>query len=192
MQDWENQIGQTNLTLQEQAQLCKELGNVYSDLLDLPDGVLSNQFLTDAENLNLLKQAANGAEWAYDALRQAAFEDIVGQARLDLADFYNEQGAFYDQYNALKTNLQQYPIGATLSLDDTQALEALANTLYNAGMTTDQIAALFETMGANVSLAVGEASKEMNDSLNYGKLRQFVVQLILFYHYLPICSLLIL
>ena len=165
MQDWEKQLNQTNLTLQEQAQLCEELGNVYADLLDVPDNVLSDEFLTSADNLNLLKQAANGAEWAYDALRQAAFEDIIGHAGLDLADFYNEQGAFYDQYNSLKTNLEQYPIGATLSLDDTQALQALANMLYNAGMTTDQIAGLFETMGANVSLAVGTASDEMNDSL---------------------------
>jgi hypothetical protein len=46
-------------------------------MLDLDYGSLSKDFLSNAENLELMKKAAEGSEEAYDELAQKAGEDIL-------------------------------------------------------------------------------------------------------------------
>ena len=163
IENWQETLGEGNENLAQAAELTEQLSNVYSDLLDLPYENLSEGFLTSAENLDLLKQAAYGSEQAYDRLRQLALEDLVINAGLNMEDFYTEQGQFYDEYNQIVNDLSDIEVGAELNFDTTQALANLAQALYEMGMGTAQIESMFATMGANVTLTTGASAEELKN-----------------------------
>ena len=70
--------------MEKKATAASELSDVYEDMLDIDDDIsLSDTFVEDTENLELLKEAAEGTEEAYDELQRNAAEDILIQAKLD-------------------------------------------------------------------------------------------------------------
>ena len=62
------------------------MDKAYSDMLDLDYDSLSNDFLTNAENLELMRQAAEGSEEAYNELAARAEDDLLIQAGIDIND----------------------------------------------------------------------------------------------------------
>jgi hypothetical protein len=82
--DWMKILKSGNL--QDMAGIMDDLENSYNDLLNLDGDVLSKDFITNTENLELMTKAANGSVEAYDELAKRASEDIIAQCKLE-ADF---------------------------------------------------------------------------------------------------------
>ena len=155
-ENWEQML--TSGSIQDAAQAGAELQDVYSDLLDLPFENLSPDFTQNIDNLQLLKQAANGSEQAYEQLRQAAMQDILAQVGLDDANF---QSTFNTLQNQINNGIDDLEIGAFI--DDTQAIQAMNELINAAGMTADQATDLLASMGVDAdveSISVPEDQKQ--------------------------------
>jgi hypothetical protein len=89
-----------------------DLRDSYADLLDLEGSSLSQDFLTDAENLELMKAAIDGDTEAYDQLLERAGQDIVTHLELDQEQFNSDLNAVQNELDAM--NFQDLEIGANL------------------------------------------------------------------------------
>lgn len=161
-QEWAQILQNGNL--QDQASIMDDLRDAYADMLDLPFENLSEGFLSSAKNLDLMKQAAEGAEWAYDALRQAAFEDIVTNVGLNLDDFYTQQGQFYNDYNLLQNSLDDIEIGASLT-GQQDVMDALTRIINAADMTAQEATDLLSTMGVDAEVSQEPVQEEQQQAI---------------------------
>ena len=76
-EDWNKALKGTDLEKQRKA--VKDLDKAYADMLDLDYDTLPDSFLRTAENLDLMKQAAEGSQEAYDQLQSNAAQAIYDQ-----------------------------------------------------------------------------------------------------------------
>jgi len=93
---------------------------VYGDLLDLPSDVFSDEFIKDADNLQLLQDAVNGVDGAYEELMAEAQQEILTQVGLDDSAFQSELSVLEGQ---IANGLDDIEAGAFI--DDTQAIQAM-------------------------------------------------------------------
>lgn len=143
--------------LQDIASISKELRNSYEDLLDLSSDSLSEGFVTNIDNLELLEQAANGSEEAYNKLLEAAGQDIFAQIGLDTTDYFETLNAV--QSAADEANLGNLAdIEAGANLDTGNFLNALSQIVTAAGMTAEQATNALAAMG--IDATVEEVSEE--------------------------------
>ena len=136
-----------NGTIQDQAQAIAELKDAYSDMFDLNFGSLSEDFLSNAENLDLMKQAAEGSEEAYNSLMEAARNDILAQVGLDTSDF---DAKFSELDNRIQSGIQNIEIGAYV--DNRQAIQAMNELVNAAEMSTKQASDLLASMGVDAEV----------------------------------------
>ena len=102
---------------------------------------LSEEFLTDAENMDLMAKAAEGDGEAIDELRKKAATDIIIHAGLNLdKEGFDELDGYLNELTS-----EDYKIGAVL--DNSQALDAIYDMLVAAGATADDIQDYFESIG---------------------------------------------
>ena len=151
-------------SIADHAQIAEQLQNIYSDLLDLPfDNVLSDNFLQDVDNLNLLKQAANGSEQAYKELQEAAAQDILAQVGLDDSQFYIDKDAIEQSlYQLTGQEWDDIEIGA--SLDDEAFLNELTNMVNAAGMTAEQATDYLASMGVDAEVIEHDTTATENQT----------------------------
>ena len=133
-------------TAQDQAKAASEMADAYADLLDLPFDTLSGQFLQNADNLELMKAAAEGNEDAYKQLQAAVQEDIAVQAHFDTTEFNNGFNDLMNQYYQGKS-LDDIQVGA--SLDNAGFLAGLTQMINAAGMTAEQATNYLASMGVD-------------------------------------------
>ena len=137
-------------SIADHAQIAEQLQNVYSDLLDLPfDNVLSDTFLQDVDNLNLLKQAVNGSEQAYNQLAQAAAKDILINCGIT-TDRFDADKAWIESQIVDGTSFPDLEIGA--SIDNTEFIAGLQQIVNAAGMTRDQATDYLASMGVDAEV----------------------------------------
>lgn len=108
---------------------------------------VSEEFAANADNLELMEDAANGVEGAYEELAQAAAEDILIHANVDDVDRAKEAlNGLFDYLNSdAFSNLN---IGDALDLS---GIESQINDLADAtGWTADQMAAYLNSIGINI------------------------------------------
>ena len=98
----------------EYVQIADDLADAYEDLLDfVGDGALSDEFLRNAENLELFRIAAGDSaegvqysvdqiEAAYDRLKEAALQDIITHLVLE-----DEQG-FWSKFNSIQDSIAEW------------------------------------------------------------------------------------
>ena len=134
---------------QEQSQAITGLRDAYADLLDLDGQSLSNNFLTNVENLKLMKAAIDGNVEAYDQLMQLAGQDIATQIHLDTEAFKKDFDDIMELYYQGK-NLQDLKIGA--SLDNEGFLKELSNMVNAANMTAKQATDYLASMGVDAEI----------------------------------------
>ena len=158
--DWMKQLSSNNLAQQTIA--AQQLQNIYSDLLDLPFQSLSPDFTGDIENLQLLQQAAQGSEQAYEQLQLRAQQDIIAQVGLNTADFYTAQGQFFDQYNNIQNSLSDIQVGAFI--DNTQAIQSMNQIINAADMTAQQATDLLASMGVDAEVQQQQVPKDRVDN----------------------------
>ena len=147
-EDWTKAL--ENGSLQDQAEVINELRDAYADLLDLDGDSLSDSFLQSAENLELMKQAAEGSEEAYNQLMANVQEDILSQVTVDLndTDFWAKKT---DVDTAMaEMNFENIEIGADLNIDN--FLSALTDMVNAAGMSVDQATDYLSSMGIDAQV----------------------------------------
>lgn len=65
----------------------EELSDTYGDLLDVDGDSLSDSFKASTENLELMEEAMNGSEEAYEQLQENAGKDILGSIGIDTSQY---------------------------------------------------------------------------------------------------------
>lgn len=102
---------------------------------------LSEKFLTDTKNMELMAKAANGDAKAIDKLRIAAAKNIVSNFGINI-----DEASKTEIYNLLDDlNGKNYEIGTTLNNDD--LINGLYDSAVAAGATVDDIQDMFESIG---------------------------------------------
>ena len=161
--DWMKALSSDSLG--DQAEAIAGLRDAYADLLDFPEDAFSDQFLTSADNLNLLKEAANGSTEAYDQLMQAAQQDIATQVGLDTTAFDDAFNALMDQYYQGQ-NLDDMQIGA--SLNDEGFLQGLTDMVNAANMSAEQATAYLASMGVDAEVIEQDnEAEESSETMDY-------------------------
>lgn len=102
LESWQEALADTNDFSQEHIDAVQDLQETYSDFLDLAEDMdVSEEFAANAENLELMEDAANGVEGAYEELAQAAAEDILIHANVDDIDGAKEAlSGLFDYLNS--------------------------------------------------------------------------------------------
>lgn len=129
------------------AKAASEMSDAYGDMLDMDGGSLSADFLANAENLELMKQAAEGSEEAYNKLRDAARDDIITHVFLD--DSEAQQQA-YELNNVLQNELKDMEIGARI--DDAGIYQQMNQLINAADMTAQEATDLLASMGVDAEV----------------------------------------
>ena len=135
-------------SIQDQAEVVDDLRDAYADLLDLDGSSLSNDFLTNTQNLELMKAAINGDTEAYDELLSRAGQDIISHLDLDHAQFDADLATVQNELDAM--NYQDLEIGA--NLDTGNFLQACTDLVNNAGMTAQQATDYLASMGVDAEV----------------------------------------
>ena len=145
--DWDKALKSDNI--QKQSKAVKELDKAYSDMLDLDYDSLSDSFLTNAENLELMKEAAEGSEEAYKELQARAEDDLIIQAGIDINDqeAWNKINALQDK---IHNGIDDIEIGA--NIDNAQAIQAMNELINMAGFTADQATNYLASMGVDAEV----------------------------------------
>ncbi len=141
--------------VEEQAEAIQEMDKAYSDLLDLDYGTLSDEFLTNADNLALLEEAANGSEEAYNALAEQVQQDILIQCGVNDEEAWNQINALE---NKVLEGIDDIEIGA--NIDNTDAILAMNELINQAGMTAEQATAYLASMGVDAEVESVEVPEE--------------------------------
>ena len=147
--DWMDALNSGSL--QEQVQAMDGLRDAYADLLDLDGSTLSNDFLTNTENLDLMKAAIDGDTDAYDELMSRAGQDIITHLQLSPEDYTQFQTDLANVQAMMdEMNFQDIEIGA--SLDDANFIAGLENMINAAGMTAQQATDYLASMGVDAEV----------------------------------------
>ena len=122
-------LADTNEFSKDHIDAVQELQETYSDFLDLAEDMdVSEEFAANADNLELMSDAANGVEGAYEALAQAAAEDILIHADVD--DIEGAKEALNGLFDYLNSDaFSNLNIGDALDLSSIEdQINSLADT----------------------------------------------------------------
>ena len=146
-------------SIQEQAEIIQNLRDAYADLLDLDGSALSNDFLTNAENLDLMKDAIDGDINAYDELLSRAGQDIITHLQLSPEDYTQFQTDLANVQAAMDSmNFEDIEIGANLDTGD--FISQLENMVNAAGMTAQQATDYLASMGVDAEVIEQDTESE--------------------------------
>ena len=160
--EWTKMLSSDNI--QDNIQAGEQLQNVYADLLDLPFENLSPDFTQSTENLELLKQAANGSEQAYNELLERAQQNIESNISLDNSQFWTAKGEVEAAMDEM--NFESIQIGA--DLDTGNFLNQLTDMVNAAGMSAEQATDYLASMGVDAVVKENTATtEETQESIGY-------------------------
>lgn len=147
-EDWSDALESGNL--EDQTKAINEMEEAYGNMLDIDGSQLSQDFLTNAENLELMKAAAEGDVAAMQQLAEAAQNDILLHA-----EFAPEEGTnLYNQVMAMTSqiqdSIQDVEVGA--ELNDAGFLSELTNLVNMAGLTAEEATAYLSSMGIDAEI----------------------------------------
>jgi len=128
-----------------------EMANTYGDLLDMDGSVLSEDFLKNTENLDLMLEAIQGNGEAYDELVRRASEDQI-RANIDWTNLeegtnkFNEIIALRDSAMEALSSMEVGPI------DDTKFIASLEQMINNLGLSVEEATNLLGSMGVDAQI----------------------------------------
>lgn len=127
---------------------ANEMAEAYGNLLDMDPESFSPSFLKDEKNLQLLEDAINGVDGAYEELQQAAQDDLNVQLNLDGDE------EFLNKINEIENRIANVPEGLDISaeLHDEGFLNELTNLVNAAGMTAEQATSYLSSMGIDAEV----------------------------------------
>lgn len=150
LEDWQNDLEVAAETGHLVSDTANELAEAYGNLLDINGDNLSESFLQSAENLQLMQDALNGSEEAYEQLQQAAVQDILIGIGLDYEQIdgvFANFNSLLDQYNI---NLDGIQVGA--SLDDADFLAGLSTMLNDVGASVGEAQDILSGLGIDAEV----------------------------------------
>lgn len=150
--DWSNVIKNSSEDSEEFADAMQDCRTAVANLLDVSEDFVSNDFVT--ENLGLIEEAATGSATAIDTLKSKLAEAIVAKVIIDNGLTDQEAANLLSNFQSLQSMLPDLEVGATINDGDfvTKAQELITS----AGMTVDQVNALFDAMGFEANFATEE------------------------------------
>ena len=158
-EDWNSVLKKSSKESQEYADAMGGIKNSLSDILDVSEDYISNDFV--AAHLDEIKKASEGSETAIESLRAELSQDIIANLLV-----YNNMESNKEQVMQEMTNLQTLldgmEVGKTIdmSMDDTQVIDAMNNIIQQAGLTAEQANQLFSQMGIEPEF---EVTKEIQN-----------------------------
>lgn len=132
--DWLELLEQGGDALINDLDAVKELRDAYADLLDVDASSLSDDFVKSAENLELLKEAAEGSSDAYNDLQENLAINLAGDAAADLEDIIHNL-----------THLEGYSVGEQID-----------------GSALDWLMVYFATISATAGDTVGDVQSAVD------------------------------
>ena len=129
---------------QEYGQVLASLKDDYDKILDMDTSDLSDGFITNAENLELMRQAAEGNVDALLQLRENATIDIVTHLEDEDGNPLNSD-SILNKLDGLMDAVPDLEVGATL--DDTGFTDALNTMLTNGDLTVAQLSDILNSLG---------------------------------------------
>ena len=142
--------------MQDRAEAIAQMKDAYADMLDVSEDAFKNipDFLESTENLELMKQAANGVAGAYEQLQQNLQHEIIVKAGMDDSEFQSKYGALLSQ---IDTGLKDIEVGA--SLNDAPFIDALNNMINAMHLTEAEAEALIGTLGIDADVEQVEVAE---------------------------------
>ena len=146
--EWMAQLSSDNIM--DNAEAIGELKDIYGDLLDIDPSSLSEGFISSTENLELMRQAAEGSEEAYQQLQQLAQQDMEAQLHIgiDDVDFWNAKAQIQTALDEM--SFQDLEVGANLDIGN--FLNSLSDMVNAAGMTQQQATDYLSNMGIDAQV----------------------------------------
>lgn len=146
-EDWNKAIKSGDI--QEMSKILPDLNDAVKDILDIDDDAfakLSPDFA--AENWELITEAMNGSEEAYEELQAKAAQEIILGAKFDTDGISESEQIIIDKIAELQA--QDVEIGT--HFDNSQAAQDLFDLLMAQGATVEQMQAAFDQLGWNPDL----------------------------------------
>ena len=147
--EWSDILKNSSKTSEEYAEAMSGSKEAMADLLDVTEDFISDDFVT--ENMEDIAKAADGDADAIDRLRSSMLEDIVMHLDLDDSSLNNEQLLARVQDLQGMLDINSLEVGA--EVDDAAFIEACNALIADAGLTKDQVNAMFSGMGFDVNYA---------------------------------------
>ena len=152
-ENWSDILNNSTKTSEEYFEALSGLREAMSKMLDISGDYLSASFLTNAENMKLMAAAAKGDAEAIDILKQAALEDIVLNLKLN-EDSSLTPESLWAQVQELQTMLDEMGnLTIVTEVDDSGFFTACNEMIAAAGLTSDQVNAMFDGMGYEATFA---------------------------------------
>ena len=142
--DYRKTLNASEQGSEEYQTALKGISDAMNDVLGLDDVELSNDFLTNTTNLDLMAQAANGSTEAVEKLRAAAAQDIIQNIELKDESLRED---LITKTQELQTLLDQTDLSIGATFDNTEALTGLNELIEKSGMTAEQVQDYFNALG---------------------------------------------
>ena len=137
---WSKALNKSNQGTPEYSSALTSLRNNMKNMLGITAD-LSEKFLTDTKNMELMAKAAKGDVKAIEALRKEAAKAILFSPQIDFTGFEKQENILNDLINQ---DFSEIPIGAQL---DDSYIDAF-NELIDAGViTADEVNQALEAIG---------------------------------------------
>lgn len=151
MKTWEKDLAVAAETGHLVSETAEQMAAAYGDLLDIDGSQLSADFLNNAENLELMKQALEGNQEAYQQLQEAAGKDILARIGIDTSQWDADLAAIEAKVMEVE-GMGLADIEAGASLDDSGFLAALTDMVNAAGMTAQEATDYLSSMGVDAEV----------------------------------------
>ena len=156
--DWRNILEKSAEGSEEFADAMMSTKGAVADLLDVSQDFVSNDFIAD--HLDEIAKAATGDAEAIDNLKAALLDDIVAHIVVenDLETAGYDLAAGVADLQSMLDSMGDLTIGTTI--EDTDFINKCNELINSAGLTADQVNALFDAMGFETTFATDEIPVE--------------------------------
>lgn len=157
-EEWNSILKKSDKTSQEYYKAMTQTRKALSDVLDVSEDFIDADFVSSAENLELIGKAAKGDEKAIDALGKALAEDIALDSlnKIEISDSFtldqkNEkikeiQGMLDEISQMMSTEIPKIKLGESVT-GENELFSKLQEVAEAAQMTTEEANAYFRSMG---------------------------------------------
>lgn len=153
IEDYQKALKEMSKTSDEYETAYKGMEQIYNDLFDLDENTLSEEFITSAENAELLQGALKGIESDYDKLEELAAQDIFSRIEEGAVTLNGED--VKGDLLQLATEIANYDFGDLeigASLEDTEFWDAISQMEIGSYEAAQKISDGLSAMGVSADI----------------------------------------